>query len=102
MSDVVHCGIHGPLEDEANRLIFESLKGVTSQSAKSDILTPWKQQDRWAREVMSSSGTVDPAVRRGMYHRVQNKKSPHLNSRDGVMRGHRIGEHKMRDDWPAA
>jgi hypothetical protein len=90
MSDTVHSGIHGPLEDEANRLIFGSLKGVTSQQAKSDILTPWKQQDRHSREVMSSNGTIDPAIRKGMYHRAANKGAPHLNSRDGHTRGHRV------------
>lgn len=90
MTDVVHCGIHGPLETAANELLWESLKGVTSQTAKSDILTPWKEQDRHNREVMSRSGVIDPSTRRGMYHRVANPRSPHLNSRDGVARGQRV------------
>jgi hypothetical protein len=97
MSDVVHSGIHTPLEDEANRLIYGALKGVTSQAAKSDILTPWKEQDRRSREVLSSSGTIDPAFRRGIYHRKANKTHPHLNSRDGVTRGYRV--QRMHDDW---
>lgn len=101
MTDVVHSGIHGPLEDAANELIFGSLRGVTSQSAKSDILTPWKEQDRRNREVMSRSGTVDPQTRRGMYHRVANPLAPHLNSRDGAMRGHRTAGFRMDGDWVA-
>ena len=86
----VHHGIHPVLEAAANELIFGSLRGVTSQAAKSDILTPWKEHDRRAREVMSSSGTVDPQVRRGMYHRAANTAAPHLNSRDGHYRATRV------------
>lgn len=71
------------LEDQANELIRESLKGVTSRAAKSDILTEWKQEDRWNHEVYPASGTADPAVRRGQFSRVWNSKYPHLNSRDG-------------------
>jgi hypothetical protein len=81
---IVRYGVHAPLENAADELIFGSLKGVTSQKAKSDILTRWKEHDRRSREVMSRSGTVDPAIRRGMYHRAANKSMPHLNSRDGV------------------
>lgn len=84
MMSTPHNGIHLPLEQAANDLIFGSLKGVTSQKEKSDILTPWKEQDRRNREVLSSSGTVDPQIRRGMYHRAANTAQPHLNSRDGV------------------
>lgn len=84
MGDVVYRGIHGPLERAADEIIFASLKGVTSQSEKSDILTPWKEADRRNREVLSHSGVIDPAIRRGMYHRVANPQYPHLNSRDGI------------------
>lgn len=71
------------LESEADRLIAESLRGVTSREAKSDILTPWKQQDRWDHEVYPASGTADPAVRSGQFSRTWNSKYPHLNSREG-------------------
>lgn len=98
MSDVVHRGVHGPLERAADELIFGSLRGITSQEAKSDILTPWKEQDRHAREVLSRSGTIDPAIRRGMYHRVANTRSPHLNSRDGVTRPIRVDSGLAEDD----
>jgi hypothetical protein len=71
------------LEAVADELIRQSLAGVTSREAKSDILTPWKQQDRWDHEVYPASGTADPAVRRGQFTRIWNGKYPHLNSRDG-------------------
>lgn len=76
-------GVCRELEDQADALIRESLKGVTSRTAKSDILTEWKQQDRWNHEVYSGLGVADPAVRRGIFGRAWNPKHPHLNSRDG-------------------
>ena len=77
-------GVHPTLEAEADRLIRQSLVGVNSHQAKSDILTPWKLQDRRRREVLVSTGTPDPAVRIGMFHRRLNTQHPHLNSRGGV------------------
>lgn len=77
-------GIHKPLEDEATKLIMDSLKGVTSMSAKSDLLTPWKEQDRHRREILVSSGIPDRKIRQGMYHRAWNSRQQHLNSRDGT------------------
>jgi hypothetical protein len=71
------------LEDQADELIRRSLEGVTSRAEKSDILTPWKQQDRWDHEVYTGSGVADPAVRLGMFNRTWNGKYPHLNSRMG-------------------
>jgi hypothetical protein len=71
------------LEQQADDLIAESLRGVTSREAKSDILTPWKEQDRHDHEVYPATGFADPAVRRGLFGRAWNSKYPHLNSRDG-------------------
>ena len=71
------------LEAQADELIRQQLDGVTSRAAKSDILTPWKQQDRWDHEVYPGSGIADPAVRKGVFGRAWNPKYPHLNSRDG-------------------
>lgn len=79
----IHSGVHQQLEDAATELIRESLEGVTSMSAKSDILTPWKEVDRRRREVYTADGVPDGAVRRGMYHRAWNSRHPHLNSVDG-------------------
>ena len=77
-------GVHAQLEEAANELIKESLKGVTSIQAKSDILTPWKEIDRKKREVMVPSGSPDAALRRGNYHRAYNRTAPHLNAVEGV------------------
>lgn len=87
---VMRFGVHRVLEDEANRLIHQSLKGVTRHSDKADILTPWKEQERHRREVQVHSGTPDPAIRKGMYGRARNVTLPHLNSREGVAPPHRI------------
>lgn len=76
-------GTCAELEEAATRLIHDSLIGVTSREAKSDILTPWKQEDRWNHEVYPASGIADPAVRRGQFSRAWNSRRPHLNSRDG-------------------
>jgi hypothetical protein len=109
MSDggTIRYGIHPLLEAEANELIFGSLKGVTSQSAKSDILTPWKEHDRRAREVLAFSGVVDPATRLGIYGRAANTVQTHLNSREGVARGTisqtktALGDSRYDEGWEA-
>jgi hypothetical protein len=75
-------GTNQVLEEEGTRLIRESLAGITSHEAKRDILTPWKEHDRRSREVYASSGTVDPAINRGMFNRDLNATAPHLNGRD--------------------
>jgi hypothetical protein len=85
----VRHGVHRPLEDAATELIRQSLKGVTSMTEKSDILTPWKEHDRRSREVYSATGTPDSSTRRGLYHRAWNPVHEHLNSRDGIARGSR-------------
>jgi hypothetical protein len=83
-------GTHRALEDAADALIKESLKGVFSHKEKSDILTPWKAADRLRREVYTNVGVPDAAVRKGMFHRVANRTRPDLNSRDGLARSNRI------------
>lgn len=82
----VRRGVHAPLEAEADRMIRESLRGVTKHSEKADILTPWKEQERYRREVYVVSGVPDPAIRRGSFHRAANPTRPELNSRDGISR----------------
>lgn len=83
---MVRRGVHRPLEDEANRLLRESLQGVTKHSEKSDLLTPWKEAERYRREVYVASGVPDQAVRKGMFHRAANATRPELNSRDSIGR----------------
>lgn len=76
-------GVCHQLEEEADAILAEALSKITSREAKSDILTPWKLEDRTNREVLTSTGIADPAVRLGMYRRAWNPKHSHLNSRDG-------------------
>ena len=83
-------GVAKALEEEADRLIKESLSGVYSHKEKSDILTPWKQADRLRKEVFTNQGFPDSSVRKGMFHRVANRTRPDLNSRDGLARSNRI------------
>ena len=83
-------GIHLSLEEAANGLLKESMRGITRHADKSDILTPWKEQERRRREVYVPSGTPDAANRSGIFHRATNPASPHLNSRGGSVRGRRI------------
>lgn len=90
-------GTHLPLEDAATALLKESLRGVTRHADKSDLLTPWKEQERRRREVYVPSGTPDPAIRSGIFYRGTNPSSPHLNSRGGIVRGRRIS---MPSDLP--
>lgn len=77
-------GVNRQLEEQADAILRQSLKGVTAHADKKDILTPWKQQDRLAREVYVSSGIPDPAIRRGIFGRAYNPVQRHLNSREGV------------------
>lgn len=77
-------GVHVLLEEEANRMLRDSLRGVTKRADKSDVLTPWKEAERHRREIYSVGGVPDAALRRGMFHRVINGAKPHLNSREGV------------------
>jgi len=76
-------GLCASLEAESNRLIKESLVGVTKHSDKADILTQWKEQERYRREVYVASGTPDPSVRLGMFGRVLNPTRPELNCLGG-------------------
>ena len=77
-------GVHQPLEEAANQILADALRGVTKHSEKADILTPWKEQDRKRREVYVTNGTPDARIRRGMFHRAASTSHPHLNSRDGT------------------
>lgn len=87
MADRVKYGRHEQLEQEADRLIYESLQGVTSREEKSDILTPWKEKNRKSREILSRTGApIDGAIRRGIFSRAYNRQQTHLNSYDGPTR----------------
>lgn len=86
-----HYGIHKELEAAADELLRQAVADLP-RSQKMDILTPWKERDRLSREIYTSEGLPDPAVRSGMYNRAWNPRSAHLNSRDGHVRGRRTEE----------
>jgi hypothetical protein len=95
-------GVHADLEAAADAMIKQSLAGVTRHVDKSDILTPWKEQERRRREVYVPSGTPDSSNREGIFHRVTNPGSPHLNSRGrGTARGSRLGAARINaeENW---
>lgn len=82
----VRYGTNLLLEEEANAILFPHLRTITSREEKSDILTPWKEKNRYSHEVYTAAGFPDPSIRQGMYGRVLNRAKPHLNSRDGLAR----------------
>lgn len=92
----MHHGTNRILEDEADRIIKESLKGVTRYSDKADILTPWKQKSRAKREILTSSGFPEPALRQGMFNRRHNAARPDLNSRDGIAQARGRGLERLQ------
>lgn len=89
--DRTHYGVHKELEAAADEILRQAVADLP-RSQKMDILTPWKERDRISREVYTAEGFPDSAVRRGLYHRVWNPGSAHLNSRDGHIRGNRTTE----------
>lgn len=74
-------GTHLPLEEAADELLREDLKGVSH--AEHDILTRWKEHDRRRREIYVSDGTPDASLRKGNFHRAYNPARPELASREG-------------------
>lgn len=76
-------GLHKPLEDAADSILHAQLSKITRNSEKSDVLTPWKEQDRRRRERYTTSGTPDGSLRRGIISRVAvhpDTGLAHLNS----------------------
>ena len=94
-------GVNLALEEQANDLLRDALRGVPH--GENDVLTPWKETDRRKHEVYVASGTPDPAVRRGVYHRAYNRAQPELNSRDGFCRPRRFegNSDPYEEDWGA-
>lgn len=73
------------LEDEADRILKESVAGQTSRADR-DFLTPGMMEARQRREVMVASGAPDAALRAGIFSRAWNSQMPHLNSTAGHAR----------------
>jgi hypothetical protein len=66
------------LEEEADRWLAESRRGVTSMSAKTDYLSKEQLALRQSKEVMNHHGVSDSALFSGMYRRAFN---PHYGQR---------------------
>lgn len=93
-------GIHRPLEDEADRIL--KIGAASHPTDSTLILTPAKEALRRRKEILVSSGTPDPALRRGVYGRSINPTHPHLNSRDGMAPPVRQGASSRSSDGLAA
>lgn len=91
----VRYGVNPTLEEAADQIIFDYLRGITSREEKSDVLTPWKEKHRLAKEIYNASGFPDSSIRQGMFGRVLNRARPHLNSRDGLARSAARSEHTI-------
>jgi len=79
-------GVHRPLEDAADEIIYAEVRKIKRHS-ENDILTPWKEKDRRRHEIYVPGGVPDSANRLGIYHRATNPGRPEMNSREGVSRG---------------
>ena len=82
MGGLTKTGVDEDLEERANALLFDVTRKERSQSAKSDILTPWKTDERYRREHLVP--VADPSQRLGVYGRAMNPERSDLNSRDGL------------------
>lgn len=83
MSRVRH-GVDPELEAVADELLKDSFLKDPDPDEKAKILTKYMLQNRYRREVYTSEGTPDGAVRRGTFHRALNTRSLHLNAIEGV------------------
>lgn len=83
MSRVRH-GVDPELEEAADEMLKQSFLDNPDPGQKSLILTKYMLQNRQRREVYTTEGTPDGAVRRGAFHRVLNTKHLHLNAIEGV------------------
>lgn len=83
MNRVRH-GVNPELEAAADELLKESFLKDPDPDEKAKILTKYMLQNRYKREVYTSEGTPDGAVRRGTFHRALNVKHLHLNAIEGV------------------
>lgn len=68
-------GVDWNLEEDADRWLAESRRGVTSMSAKTDYLSKEQLALRQSKEVMNHHGVSDASLFSGMYRRVYNPMS---------------------------
>lgn len=65
-------GVDYKLEEEADKMLAESRRGVTSMSAKTDYLSKEQLALRQSKEVLNRQGAPDAAFMSGMYRRAFN------------------------------
>lgn len=65
-------GVDYRLEEDADRWLAESRRGVTSMSAKTDYLSREQLALRQSKEVMNQHGVSDASLFSGMYRRAFN------------------------------
>lgn len=68
-------GIDYRLEEDADRWLAESRRGVTSMSAKTDYLSKEQLALRQSKEVLNHHGMADSSLFSGMYRRAFNPLS---------------------------
>jgi hypothetical protein len=68
-------GVDYRLEEDADRWLAESRRGVTSMSAKTDYLSKEQLALRQSKEVMNHHGVSDASLFIGMYRRAFNPLS---------------------------
>jgi hypothetical protein len=68
-------GVDYHLEEDADRWLAESRRGVTSMSAKTDYLSKEQLALRQSKEVMNHHGVSDSALFSGMYRRAFNPQA---------------------------
>lgn len=68
----LYSGINPPLEEEANRILAESRKGITNHSEKNDYLSDEQLLMRYTREVYNQNGFPDKSIVAGYYRRSYN------------------------------
>lgn len=78
-------GVDFALEEEADRLLAESRKGVTALSEKRDYLTKDQLQLRAQREITNRTGVCDESIIRGSFRKAYNPQfgqRPHGKASD--------------------
>ena len=65
-------GVDYKLEEEADKMLADSRRGVTSMSAKTDYLSKEQLALRQSKEVLNRQGVPDASFMSGMYRRVFN------------------------------
>jgi hypothetical protein len=68
-------GVDYRLEEDADRWLAESRRGVTSMSAKTDYLSKEQLALRQSKEVMNHHGVSDASLFSGMYRRAYNPQA---------------------------